>query len=193
MPQEGLQEIRCGCRSYTPADRYPVLAADVEKYKEAHRERILAKAETHDTGSLARLLLPGGALSTPVPVLEQALLLRGPPAPKERQRPPGCPRVTLRAHRSSGARSADSQSACLVRPLGQASGRPPASRLPRLALQHRRRSRRSRSLCWRTPRRRQVAPGSVRMDLRLSEQRCSPGRNFGCPWSCAAVRAALQT
>ena len=55
----------------------------MEKYKEAHREGISAKAETHDTGSLARLPMPGGALSAPVPSLEQSLLHRALP-PKER-------------------------------------------------------------------------------------------------------------
>ena len=65
-----------------------MLAADVEKYKEAHRERIQAKAETQDTASLARLLLPGGVLSHEVPTAEQALLNRTAPT---QERPQGLP------------------------------------------------------------------------------------------------------
>ena len=65
-----------------------MLAADVEKHKEAHRERIQAKAETQDTASLARLLLPGGVLSHEVPTAEQALLNR---TGVTKERPRGLP------------------------------------------------------------------------------------------------------
>ena len=64
-------------------DRYPVLASDVEKYRESQKEKITAAAKTTDVASVGKLLLPGGALSQAVPSNhESALLLRGPP-PKE--------------------------------------------------------------------------------------------------------------